>query len=80
MFEFIYYVSVIWRVKLDFGVELSYWVENEMGWNWRIPIHALSIFEIIRRSESLSMFKNDLRRYCFVIDSSDLKWLLLNFS
>ena len=27
----------------------------------------------IRRRESLSMFKNDLRRYCFAIDSSDSK-------
>ena len=48
MFEFIYYVSVIWWVELDFDVGLSYWVENEMGWNWRIPIHVRSIFEIIR--------------------------------
>ena len=31
MFEFIYYVSVIWWVELDFDVGLSYWVENEMG-------------------------------------------------
>ena len=30
MFEFIYYVSVIWWVELDFDVWLSYWVENEM--------------------------------------------------
>ena len=48
MFEFIYYVSVIWQVKLDFDGGLSYWVENEMGQNWQIPIHVWSIFEIIR--------------------------------
>ena len=48
MLEFIYYVSVIWWVELEFDVGLSYWVENEMGWNWRIPIHVRSIFEIIR--------------------------------
>ena len=29
MFEFIYYVSVIWQVKLDFDGGLSYWVKNE---------------------------------------------------
>ena len=28
MFEFIYYVSVIWQVKLDFDGGLSYWVKN----------------------------------------------------
>ena len=47
MFEFIYYVSVIWQVKLDFDGGLSYWVKNEMGQNWQIPIHVWSIFEII---------------------------------
>ena len=31
MLEFIYYVSVIWWVELEFDVGLSYWVENEMG-------------------------------------------------
>ena len=40
MFEFIYYVSVIWQVKLDFDGGLSYWVKNEMGQNWQIPIHV----------------------------------------
>ena len=43
MFEFMYYVSVVWRVELDFDAEWGYCVENEMGWDWRIPIHALSI-------------------------------------
>ena len=47
MFEFIYYVSVIWQVKLDFDGGLSYWVKNEMGQNWQIPIHVWIIFEII---------------------------------
>ena len=47
MFEFIYYVSVIWQVKLDFDGGLSYWVKNEMGQNWQIPINVWSIFEII---------------------------------
>ena len=37
MFEFIYHVSVIWRVELDFDTGRSYWVEYEMGRNWRIP-------------------------------------------
>ena len=40
MFKFIYYVSVIWWVEFDFDVGLSCWVENEMGQNWPIPIHA----------------------------------------
>ena len=40
MFEFIYYVSVIWQVKLDFDGGLSYWVKNEMGQNWQIPFHV----------------------------------------
>ena len=34
----------------------------------------------IRKRESLSMFKKDLRRvYCFPIDSIDLMLLLFNF-
>ena len=40
MFKFIYYVSVIWWVEFDFDVGLSCWVENEMGQNWPILIHA----------------------------------------
>ena len=39
MFEFIYYVSVIWRVEIEFDAVRSYWIENEMGRNWRIPLH-----------------------------------------
>ena len=34
----------------------------------------------IRKRESLSMFKKDLRLYCFAIDSIDLMLLLFNFS
>ena len=34
----------------------------------------------IRKRESLSMFKKDLRLYCFAIDSRDLMLLLVNFS
>ena len=37
MFEFIYYVSIIWRVEIEFDTVRSYWIENEMGRNWRIP-------------------------------------------
>ena len=33
-----------------------------------------------RRRESLSMFKKDLRLYCFAIDSIDLMLLSFNFS
>ena len=33
-----------------------------------------------RKRESLSMFKKDLRLYCFAIDSIDLILLLFNFS
>ena len=34
----------------------------------------------IRNREPLSMFKKDLRLYCFAIDSIDLMLLLFNFS
>ena len=37
MFELVYYGSVKWWVERDFYAGRSYWVENELGRNWRIP-------------------------------------------
>ena len=37
MFELIYYGLVKWWVERDFYAGRSYWVENELGRNWRIP-------------------------------------------